>query len=37
MSYTIEVSEPIYRMLNQQAEKRNSSLENVLEYSLKAK
>lgn len=34
MSYTIEVSEPIYRMLNQQAAERNSSLENVLEYSL---
>ena len=32
--YTIEVSEPIYQLLNQQANKQNSSLENILERLL---
>ncbi len=34
MSCTIEVSEPIYRMLNQQANRQHSSLENLLEELL---
>lgn len=34
MSYTIEVSEPIYRLLNQQAHRRNRTLENFLEQLL---
>lgn len=34
MSYTIEVSEPIYKLLNQQADTRNSSLDNFLEHLL---
>lgn len=34
MSYTIEVSEPIYKLLNQQAHMRNRSLDNFLEYLL---
>ena len=32
--YTIEVSEPVYQLLNQQANKQNSSLENILERLL---
>lgn len=34
MSYTIEISEPVYKMLSKQADTRNSSLENVLEHLL---
>lgn len=34
MSYTIEVSEPIYKLLNQQADTRNRSLDNFLEHLL---
>lgn len=33
-SYTIEVSEPIYHSLNQQARERNSSLDSILERLL---
>lgn len=32
--YTIEVSEPVYELLNQQANKQNSSLEDILERLL---
>lgn len=32
--YTIEVSEPVYQLLNQQADKQNSSLETILERLL---
>lgn len=34
MSYTIEVSEPIYKLLNQQADTRNRSIDNFLEHLL---
>lgn len=34
MSYTIEVSEPIYKLLNQQASTHNRSLDNFLEQLL---
>ena len=34
MSYTIEVSEPIYRMLNQQARYQSSTVEVILERLL---
>jgi hypothetical protein len=34
--YTIEVSEPIYQLLHQQASTQNSSLENILERLLVA-
>lgn len=34
MSYTIEVSEPIYKLLNQQAYLRNRTLDNFLEHLL---
>ncbi|MEZ4658631.1 MAG: hypothetical protein R2911_13755 [Caldilineaceae bacterium] len=36
MSYTIEVSEPVYNLLNQQAYTQNSSLDKVLEHLLTA-
>lgn len=31
MSYTIEVSEPVYKLLNQQAETQNRNLDDILE------
>lgn len=34
MSHTIEVSEPTYKLLNQQADTRNSSLDSFLEHLL---